>query len=52
MNSQEVVDWARACHPNVSVHDYDSTYKKFMKHIATTMHHDIILVYLIKENHC
>ena len=30
MNTQEVVDWARARHPNVSIQAYDSTYKKFM----------------------
>ena len=40
MSTQEVVDWAKECHPNISVHAYDSTYKKFMKHIATTSRHD------------
>ena len=52
MSTQEVVDWAKECHPNISVHAYDSTYKKFMKHIATTSHHDITLVFFIKNNHC
>ena len=28
MRTQEVVYWARECHPNISVHAYDSTYKK------------------------
>ena len=27
MSSQDVVDWARVCHPNVSIHAYDSTYR-------------------------
>ena len=52
MSTQEVVDWAKECHPNISIHAYDSTYKKFMKHIATTPCHDISLVFFIKGNHC
>ena len=52
MSTQEVVDWARGCHPNVSIHAYDSTYKKFMKHITSTPRHDISHVFFIKENHC
>ena len=49
---QEVVDWARACYPNESFHAYDSTYKKFVKHIATTPRHNVSLVFFIKDNHC
>ena len=52
MSTQEVVDWARECHPNVSIHAYDSTYKKFMKHITSTPRHDISHVFFIKDNHC
>ena len=52
MSTQEVVEWATGCHPNISIHPYDSTYKKFTKHIATTSHHDITLVFFIKDNHC
>ena len=26
MSTQELIDWAKACHPNVSIHAYDSTY--------------------------
>ena len=36
MSTQELIDWAKACHPNVSIHAYDSTWRKFMKHIAST----------------
>ena len=25
MSTQELVDWAKTCHPNVSIHSYDST---------------------------
>ena len=24
MSTQELIDWAKACHPNVSTHAYDS----------------------------
>ena len=52
ISTQEVADWAHACHPNISIHAYDATYKKCVKHIATTTHHDITLVFFIKDNHC
>ena len=48
MSTQELIDWAKACHPNVSIHAYDSTWRKFMKHIASTNHKDICLVFYIK----
>ena len=51
MSTQELVDWAKACHPNVSIHVYDSTWRKFMKHIASTNHKDISLVFYIKDHH-
>lgn len=48
MSTQEVVDWAKEFHPNISIHAYDSTCKKFMKHIATTPRDDISLVFFLK----
>ena len=50
ISTQEVVDWATECHPNISIHAYDSTYKKFMKHLGVS--HDVSLVFFIKDNHC
>ena len=50
MSTQELVDWAKACHPNVSIHAYDSTWRKFMKHIASTTK-DVSLVFYIKDHH-
>ena len=50
MSTQELIDWAKACHPNVPIHAYDSTWRKFMKHIASTNHKDICLVYYIKDH--
>ena len=50
MSAQELVDWAKACHPNVSIHAYDSTWRKFMKHIASASR-DISLVFYVKDHH-
>ena len=51
MSTQELIDWAKACHPNVSVHAYDSTWRKFMKHITSHGHSDVTLVFYIKDHH-
>ena len=51
MSAQELIDWAKACHPNVSIHAYDSTWRKFMKHIASHGHSDVTLVFYIKDHH-
>ena len=41
MSTQELIDWAKVCHPNVSIHAYDSSWRKFMKHIASHGHSDV-----------
>ena len=50
MTTQELIDWAKACHPNISIHAYDSTWRKFMKHIASRQP-SICLVFYIKDHH-
>ena len=50
MSTQELIDWAKACHPNVSIHAYDSTWRKFMKHI-TGNNQSVCLVFYIKDHH-
>ena len=50
MTAQELVDWARYCHPNVSIHAYDSTWRKFIKHIASN-NQSVCLVFYIKDHH-
>ncbi|XP_068704713.1 uncharacterized protein [Montipora foliosa] len=51
MTTKELIDWAKNCHSNVSIHAYDSTYRKFKSH--TKKHHiDISLVYIVKDHHC
>ena len=51
ISTQEIISWARECHPNVSVHAYDSTYKKFITHTSNS-HTDVTLVYIVKDYHC
>ena len=50
MSTQELIDWAKACHPNVSIHAYDSTWRKFTKHIASN-NQPVCLVFYIKDHH-
>ena len=50
MSTQELIDWAKTCHPNVSIHAYDSTWCKFMKHIASRQP-SICLVFYVKDHH-
>ena len=50
MTTKELIDWAKNCHSNVSIHAYDSTYRKFKTHISK--HSDVSLVYIVKDHHC
>ena len=51
MTTKELIDWAKNCHTNVSIHAYDSTYRKFKSH--TNKHNcDVSLVYIVKDHHC
>ncbi|XP_068684491.1 uncharacterized protein [Montipora foliosa] len=51
MTTKELIDWAKSCHSNVSIHAYDSTYRKFKSH--TNKHNcDVSLVYIVKDHHC
>ena len=34
LSTQEIIDWAKACHFNLSVHAYDARYKTFAQYIA------------------
>ena len=46
MTTQELIDWA-----NVSIHAHDSTWRKFMTHIASTSYTGICLVFYFKDHH-
>lgn len=44
VSTQELVNWAKNCHLNVSIHAYDMRYKKFIRH--TNDHPDVVLVFI------
>ena len=50
ISTGELIDWAKECHENVSIHAFDARYKKFIKH--TNHCSNILLVYIVKDNHC
>lgn len=50
ISTQELIEWAKKCHTNVSIREYYATYRTFMKHINPQC--DISLVYLVKDHHC
>ena len=50
ISTQELINWARACHSNVSFHAFDATYRKFMKY--TDPQRNISLVYFVQDHHC
>ena len=50
MNTDELIQWAKECHQNVSIHAYDSTYKKFVTHSNNCS--NVSLVYIVKDHHC
>ena len=49
LSSQEIVNWIRECHGNISLHAYTCTYQKFMSHISHTP--DVILSFFVKDHH-
>ena len=49
MSTQEIVNWIREWHSNISLHAYTCTYKKFMKHISNTL--DVALTFFVKDHH-
>ena len=52
INTEELINWANACHNNVSIHAFDSRYKKFIKYIGTNTCINVVLVYVVKDGHC
>lgn len=50
ISTQELIEWANVCNTNVSIHAYDATYRKFMRH--TVHSRDTSLVYFVKDHHC
>lgn len=50
VTSEGLVHWVRDCHGHVSLHAFDSTYKKFLT--FTNARISISLVYIVKGHHC
>ena len=49
MSIQEIIDWIKNCHSNISLHAYSCSYKKFISHILNTP--DIVLTFFVKDHH-
>ena len=52
ISTDELINWADKCHDNVSIHAFDSRYKKFITHIAANTRTNVVLVYIVKDHHC
>ena len=50
ISTEELINWAKECHDNVSIHAFDSRYKKFVTHSKHCS--NILLVYIVKDHHC
>ena len=52
ISTEELINWVKECHDNVSIHAFDSWYKKFVTYIAANTRTNIALVYIVKDHHC
>lgn len=50
INTEELINWTKDCHSNVSIHAFDSRYRKFIAHNNNCS--NVTLVYVVKDNHC
>ena len=51
ISTQELIDWVKTCHTNVSIHAFDCRYKNFVSHIAKWYNVDIFLAYIVEDHH-
>ena len=51
INTDELINCSKACHPNVSIHAFDCRYKKFVSHTRKNDGY-VSLVYIVKDHHC
>lgn len=49
MDTNEIINWIKACHSNISLHAYTCTYKNFISYIANRP--DIVLCFIVKDHH-
>ena len=52
INTEELINWAKNCHDNASIHAFDCRYRKFITHIAVNTRTNVALVYIVKDHHC
>ena len=52
ISTPELIEWAKVCRSTLSIHAYDATYRKFMKHIVHHIPCFTSLVYFVKDHHC
>jgi len=50
ISTEELINWANECHDNLSIHAFDSRYRKFITHSKNCS--NISLVYIVKDHHC
>ena len=50
INTEELINWAKERHDNVSIHAFDCRYRKFITHSKNCS--NISLVYIVKDHHC
>lgn len=50
ISTEELINWTKDCHSNVSIHAFDSRYRKFIAHNNNCS--NVTLVYVVKDNHC
>ena len=52
INTEQLIEWAKNCHKNVSIHAFDSMYRKFVSFTNSYTRTDVTLVYIVKDHHC
>ena len=52
VNTGELIHWVKHCHTNVSIHAFDSTYRKFVSYTNSNTRTNVTLVYIVKDHHC
>ena len=50
ISTEELINWANECHENLSIHAFDSRYRKFITYSKNCS--NISLVYIVKDHHC
>ena len=52
VSTEELINWAKTCHTNISIHAFDSTWRKFVSFTNSNTMRNVTLVYYVKDGHC